>query len=842
MAEEKPQPIETRLAELEAENSKLRKINQVLIQRVEAGTGQVATPYAAFEHSVSLAELVRERTDELNQALEEIRTSHKAISRANLETAVANQRLGDAIESISDAFVLFDTSRRVILFNSKFASIWIDVGIEISRGIKLAELDALAYRSGLIARVYPATDSSAKVYLLANGRWIQMSERPTAEGGLVILYTDISELMARESEQREFALEQQSQLMKRTIDNLSQGVVLVDRYGLSKLWNRQFLQLTGISPERLQGDITFQQLIRSNRALQAHSLQTRRAAGTAESIYHNPLGQVLEIKSHPLPDGSSVYTFSDITERFAYEESLRQSEQWIRLITDNVPAMIAFIGPDRCYRFTNRGYEHWHGVAPGLLIGQSIDRQINTEGSAENREPIANALAGSNQTFEIWEVNADGERRYLLKTYVANIDAQGRPDGFFVMNRDITERHQYAEELEKAVIERTTALTQLNSELELAKQQADQANLSKTKFLAAVSHDLLQPLNAARLFTASLEEKSAGSPTETLATSISSSLDDVEGLLRTLVDISKLDAGVVQAKPTPFPANQLLNNLATEFRQVAQAKNLRFDYDDTCHYIESDSQLLARILRNLLTNAIRYTPSGGIRLRARPRGDQLVIQVWDSGPGIHAQDRQSIFEEFKRLKGADKSTDKGLGLGLAIVDKLSRVLAHPIDLKSRVGRGSMFSVQVPIVQAAQQDRVADQQDPVQIAISPLQGTRIWLIDNDPAICAAMTELLTNWGACVQTAAALTELAQQVEIATDPLDLLIVDYHLDDNQIGTDAAAQILARRTRAVPVLMITANYSADLNQQIRERGFHLMNKPVKPLKLKTLLTHLTTR
>lgn len=832
------------IARLESENAKLRKINEVLVYRVETGSHQSTTPYAAFEHSVSLAELVRERTEELNEALDEVKASHRALTVANAETALVSQLLSDAIESISDAFVLFDDERCVVQFNSKFSKIWSEVGLRIQPGLSLAELDAIAHHSGLIARIYPATESTAKVYLLSNGRWIQMSERPTAEGGLVVLYTDISDLMARESEQREFALAQQSQLMKRTIDNLSQGIVLVNRGGSPELWNQQFLNLTGLTTADLESDKPFNVLIRSSRALQEHRRQTRQTKfGVAESVYHTTLGQILEIKTHPLPDGSSVYTFSDITERHAYEESLRQSEQWIRLITDNVPAMIAFVGPDRCFRFTNRGYENWLGAEPEELIGLSIDNLILSDsvlGTTGNM--VERALRGENLTFESWERNAKGERRYLLKAYVANFDSQGRPDGFFVMNRDITERHQHAAQLESRVVERTAELTKLNRELESAKLEAEQANLSKTKFLAAVSHDLLQPLNAARLFTASLEERAKSSQIGQLASSISTSLDDVESLLRTLVDISKLDAGVVQAESTQFPARRLLDNLATEFREVARSQSLDFHYDPADIHIESDSQLLARILRNLLTNAIRYTDQGSVRLRVREKNDWLNIQVWDTGPGIAKEDKQAIFQEFKRLEGMKQKSDRGLGLGLAIVDKLSRVLNHPIKVTSRLGRGSMFSVSVPIVHSPSPESLPNPAIVSDAISDRLNGAKIWLIDNDIAICNAMADLLGGWGCELVTATSLEALSECVDISTYPVDLLIVDYHLDNDELGIDAAEAVVSTRDDDLTVLMITANYSKDVNEEIRDRGYLLMNKPVKPLKLKTLLAHLISQ
>ena len=414
---------------------------------------------------------------------------------------------------------------------------------------------------------------------------------------------------------------------------------------------------------------------------------------------------------------------------------------------------------------------------------------------------------------------------------------------------------QAYDELEHRVRERTAALTGLNQKLrdEIAersavearlrdaKREAEQANLSKTKFLAAVSHDLLQPLNAARLFTSALLEQSFGPKAEGLVRSVSTSLDDVENLLGTLVDISKLDAGVITPDVTAFDLRDLLNNIAREFRQMAAAEGLVLDFVPCSVVVRSDSQLLARILRNFLTNAIRYTEQGRILLGCRRQNGHVLLQVWDTGSGIPEDKLTEVFQEFKRIRPNGAQTDKGLGLGLAIVDKIARMLGHNISVSSVEGKGSVFTVRVPVGERQHRRPASPRALPL-TQDSGLDGARVWVIDNDRAICKGMKTLLEGWGCQVITAVSADDLSAQVNVANDPVDLVLADYHLDNDANGVDAVDEINSQRTEPAPVLMITANYSNELKQHIRELGYLLMNKPVKPLKLRSVLHHVIRR
>lgn len=846
--------LQDRITELEEENRKLRRINAALIERVESSTLTTANPYAHFEHSVTLAEQVRERTEALHRALSELKASHEKLEQANATAAQAHQRLVDAIESISDAFVLFDKERRIVLFNKKFRDIWRQVGQRVMQGVTIDDMRRLAVEHRLITEDYGTTEDGNRIFRLLSGQWIQMSERETADGGLVTLYTDISHLKASETAKRELALAQKSRLLQRTIDNLSQGVALVNPSDQLTLWNDRFLALTGLRREQVETHPPFRSL---NLVHNHQSPEEGGQSGASSVMSINE--HIIEVRTHAMPDGGYVNTYTDITERHHYAETLKQSEEWIRLITDHVPALIAYVGGDLCYRFTNKVYDEWYGWERGTLIGQRINDVYSASHMAALSPYIQQVMSGENITFEIAEQHFSGSTHYMLKSYVPNHGAEGDVIGFFVLIRDITERRKVAMELESAyqlleqrVAERTAKLTQLNTQLRLevdertqaegrlreAKKEAEQANLSKTKFLAAVSHDILQPLNAARLFASALTEKPLNHSTRSLVDSMSYALRDVESLLGTLVDISKLDAGVVVPDVTTFRISELLENLANEFDQFAQVNGLQMHYVPSTAIVSTDSQLLARILRNLLANAVRYTESGKILLGCRRRDEQLIIEVWDTGAGIPRTQLNVIFQEFKRLRANDLGRDKGLGLGLAIVDKIARVLSLSVAVRSKVGKGSCFSVAIPLGRIAQLPVV--NKEAVTPVAETLCGAVVWVIDNDHAICEGMQSLLSSWGCRVVAAGSLAELsAKTVQFRSD-VDIIVADYHLDNNEKGIDVVNHILGcRPERPAQVLMVTANYSQSLKQEIRARGYLLMNKPVKPLKLKTTLVHL---
>ncbi len=857
-----PEILRERIRQLEQNEVRLKTINQVLIERVETGSTNRETHYSSFEHSVVLAEQVRERTEQLNLTLEKLRVTNRALTDANEKAEMSHQRLIDAIESTSDAFALFDNSGKLVLFNKRYQSNWEGTtGVEIHEGMTRKEVkDVIHTHARIETAISPdKQDKPELVCQLESGRWIRISERPTSDGGMVVLHTDITALKHIETVRREQELAQKSRVLRRTVDNLSQGVALVNGEGNLEVWNSRFMELSGLDPELLNRQPNMDSLL-TNNPIACLTPQSRDKFGRITSRLEQtlPNGRVIEIRTHPTLSRGYVNTYSDITELHQYAETLRKSEQWIRLITDHIPALVAYVGRDLRFQFTNKVYNEWYGINRDTVYGKSISDVHGEEQLNKLKPYVDRALSGESVTFEVDENQVGRKTRYMLRSYVPNISDSGEIIGLFVLTQDVTERRETAKALQQAydsmeqrVRERTQELTTLNQQLrqeiierktiELhlleAKKEAERANLSKTKFLAAASHDLLQPLNAARLFNGAMMEKDMAAEEVRLARSVGRSLEDVETLLETLVDISKLDAGVVTADVTSFRVRDLMDSIANEYQQIAKSNELGFQYISSSATVVSDSQLLARILRNFLSNAIRYTADGRIAFGCRRKRSSLAIEVWDTGQGIPEDKLTDIFLEFNRLQTTASYRDKGLGLGLAIVDKISSVLGHQVSVASVEGKGSVFSVEVPYANPEQCIRIPTQSELV--VTDRIGGAEIWVIDNDPMICEGMQTLLSAWGCEVTCALSLEELISMVDVSSNTPDVLIADYHLDDGVNGIDMVAELEAMLKRLPQVLMITANYTPDLSAKAKRLGYFMQNKPVRPMKLKTTLKHM---
>ncbi|WP_281782045.1 hybrid sensor histidine kinase/response regulator [Lysobacter auxotrophicus] len=371
------------------------------------------------------------------------------------------------------------------------------------------------------------------------------------------------------------------------------------------------------------------------------------------------------------------------------------------------------------------------------------------------------------------------------------------------------------ETLELRVAERT-------ADLEVAKREAERANEAKSRFLAAIGHDLMQPLHAAQLFADALAQQPLdGRQRETVA-QIGGALDSTNDLLTGLLDMSRLEAGGLQPQPRAFPLADVLEPLASEFRAIATAHGLRFRFVGTRAWTHSDPQLLRRVLQNFLANAVRYTTQGTVLFGVRRDGDGLRIEVHDTGPGIAPTQQAAIFEEFRR---GEDAPGQGLGLGLSIAERIAQLLDAPLTLRSEPGRGTTFCVRV--MQAARP--VA----PSHAIAHDGQRLRVLLVDNDPLAMEALAGVLQRWGYEVVCALDGDGAARALHDA--PAALWLFDYHLDEGDTGVRVAGR-LAERFGARPTLILSADRGEDVRRAVHEAGLSLLAKPVKPLALKSML------
>ncbi len=358
------------------------------------------------------------------------------------------------------------------------------------------------------------------------------------------------------------------------------------------------------------------------------------------------------------------------------------------------------------------------------------------------------------------------------------------------------------------------------------------ANQTKSRFLAAASHDLRQPVHSLALFNEALAPEVKTQRGRALLDSINVTLMAHNSLLDSLLDISKLDAGVIEPKVAKFPIKPLLENLYREMRPKAEEKELHFYVRACVHWALSDATLLMNIIRNLVGNAINYTDQGWVMVSCRRRGDNLLLQVWDSGCGIPESQLEAIFKEFHQLRNPERDRSKGLGLGLAICRRVADMLGHQLKVISRPGRGSVFSLTLPRVQ---QEEVSEQL-PAQLSRWDFSGRTLLVIDDELSVRQGMAALLERWGCDVLLADGVDSAVQVFEEAQQGVDAIISDYRLRDSTTGVEAIRAIHARAEAPLPAMLITGDTDPRRLQEAKESGYALLHKPVKPAQMRSVL------
>ncbi|MFK0270749.1 PAS domain-containing hybrid sensor histidine kinase/response regulator [Pseudomonas asiatica] len=493
---------------------------------------------------------------------------------------------------------------------------------------------------------------------------------------------------------------------------------------------------------------------------------------------------------------------------------------------------------------------------PQALLFPLTDLAANLfVGGAEELHAITATLARERSLhgYETRLRRKDGSHLDVLMNLLLKPGQEGLVEGFVA---DITERklaqqrlQQLNDELEQRVAARTDELLEANRNLQQqiaerkqiaralrdARDAAETANRSKDKYLAAASHDLLQPLNAARLLISTLRERPLPEAEKVLVERTHQALEGAEDLLTDLLDISRLDQAAVKPDVALYRLDELFGPLVSEFRTVADAAGLKLRARIGDYAISTDLRLMTRILRNFLSNACRYTDEGRILLGARRRGDHLRLEVWDTGRGIAADRLQAIFLEFNQLDVGRAADRKGVGLGLAIVERIAKILGYRIEVRSWPGRGSMFSIDVPIGEAM--PLPIHQAAPQPGAGNPLPGRRLLVLDNEVSILESMGALLGQWGCEVVTAT--DQAGALLALQGRAPELILADFHLDHGVVGCEVVRHLREHFGVAIPAVIITADRSDQCRRSLNKLGAPLLNKPVKPGKLRAVLSQL---
>lgn len=536
--------------------------------------------------------------------------------------------------------------------------------------------------------------------------------------------------------------------------------------------------------------------------------------------------------------------FSEVVTLFdEASQKLRFNRELLEAVMENMPQGISVVDADMRLVAWNRRYVELLDYPPELmragrpiadLMRYNAARGWYGEGDAEVHveKRLAHMRAGTTHQSE--RRRSDGR--------VIEVRGQSLPDGGYVSTfNDVTtykhvedELREINETLELRVAERTRQLAE-------ATAVAEKANQGKTRFLAAASHDLLQPLNAARLFNAALRGQAGqlrNPQIEQLADRVENSLHAAEELLDGLLDISRLDSGAMQPELANFSAGALLDSLKEQFAPVAAQRKLELRVHSTRAQVYSDQRMLRRVLQNLIGNALRYTRSGRVVVGVRRRsGGQIEFQVLDTGPGIAADSQGVIFEEFRRLDPQSPWGERGLGLGLSICERIASMLQTRLVLRSVRGKGSSFSVRVPQGTGMAREPVGT---PAPVGnVSGLRGLRVLCVEDDPNILDAMRELLTRWHIevfCVSTVTQARELLRDRTI-----DLVLADYHLGGEPLGLAALDELVPRDpSRLRAGALVTADGTAALAQRANALGFQVLRKPLRPAALRALIVALT--
>ncbi|APE43503.1 hybrid sensor histidine kinase/response regulator [Sulfitobacter alexandrii] len=627
------------------------------------------------------------------------------------------------------------------------------------------------------------------------------------------------------------------------IETISEGFALFDPGDRLVLFNSRFCRdLSDIVPQLREG-LTFDayvSLVSGSRVLSLPPGQSpegwaRQRTGRHRddhvvfnvSLIHD---RWLQVSEHRTARGGTVILQTDVTNIIRLERQERQKvrdeqAQILRATLDHLDQGVCIFDRDRKLIGWNRRMDRLLDLPPrDAALGRSfvvllelLNRQLTFHDSFDSRMLIDWAMQEGGRQPIAFEVTGTDQQ-------VLSIFAQEMPDrGFVISFTDVSAERAAAralsemnEMLERRVQSRT-------HELGIALSEAERANASKSRFVAAASHDLLQPLSAAKLFISALSDQVAGPDQRGIVEKAETALSSVEQIIEALLDISRLDAHRPTFDIQPVALAAVLGPLRDELTPVAEAKGIDLRFVDCGLSVRSDPGYLRRIVQNLVSNAVRYTQTGRVLVGVRRRGGVAQLQVWDTGPGIAETDQEAIFQEFRRL--SVHRAEHSLGLGLAIVERACKSLGHRLGLSSSVGRGSLFRVDLPIVEGGQAPQTQEQ-DHADAANLTRRGDVVFLVENDDTLANALTLMMESWGAEVIHAVNGEEAMKLLDDIDLRPDALVVDYQLGEGMSGLDLIEQIRARYGD-IPARLISANRGLDLERACRELNVTVLPKPI---------------
>ncbi|MCI4662519.1 MAG: PAS-domain containing protein [Neomegalonema sp.] len=564
----------------------------------------------------------------------------------------------------------------------------------------------------------------------------------------------------------------------------------------------------------------------------------------------------IQISERRAPNGGTAILQTDVTdmvrwERLERDKRLDEQARLVRATLDHMSQGVCVFDRGRRLLAWNDRYRELLGL-PFDLLKPGVSFSSLSTFFRRNTTIVSSETAAR---LVRW-VYADHERHPLaleLRRFDGKVlDAYCRtvPDGGFVVSfTDVTTERQAIEAmhlanemLEQRVLERTAELQKeideraaIEQALVEARDAAENANQSKTRFLARASHDLLQPLNAARLFISSLQEGPLADEQAAIVERVDKAFGSVETLLNTLLDISKIDAGVAQATIKPVALRGVFDAVVNEFMPIAEAKGVSLRVVPSSAVVMSDPNYLLSVVQNLVSNAVKYTRAGRVLIGARLSDERVRIEVHDSGIGIAAHDLKNIFDEFRRVESEAALKERGMGLGLAIVDRACRLLGHELSCHSQLGRGSCFTIALARSPSAPIGEGSG--TPAQNPWHEPDGAMIaLLIENDAEIRAGMTQLLERWGVSLLSASCRAEAREAIDALGMAPDVILADYHLDDDDTGLATAQCLQAQLGQVVPTILITADHSQEVADLAARHGAALLRKPVKPARLRALM------